>query len=169
MNAALLPATPLAMPIDGISWSWRLLTARELPPLLPFVAAADPSGSEASRWPKEALAWLAEQPCRHGLVGIQCLAELTLALFFFKIAGEARGGRRLAVHRLRWVELARPHRSLDATLTILGDTAERLDCADILIEPDAAAERVARQALDARAERAGFARRSHGWQRPVGG
>lgn len=165
MTAALLSATPLSMPIDGIPWSWRSLGPPELQPLLPLVQAADPSGTEAMNWPVDAERWLAEQPCRRGLVGVQCLAGLTLALFFYDLKVDASGTRHLAVERLRWLELARPHRSLDALLAILIDTAGRLGCSDIVIGTRAAAERTARAALDARAEAAGFTRGPQGWRR----
>lgn len=165
MNACMPSDTSLSMPIDGIAWSWRHLAPPELRPLLPFVMAADPSGVEALDWPKNALAWLDEHPCERGLVAVQCLAGLTLGLFFFTLSAAALNGRRLAIERLRWLELARPHRSLDALLTILTDTARRLDCADVLIEPRATTERTACAALHARAEAAGFTVQNQGWHR----
>jgi hypothetical protein len=165
MTAELLSATPLSMPIDGIPWSWRSLGPPELQPLLPLVQAVDPSGAEAMNWPLDAERWLAEQPCRRGLVGVQCLAGLTLALFFYDLKVDASGTRHLAVERLRWLELARPHRSLDALLAILIDTAGRLGCSDIVIGTRAAAERTARAALEARAAAAGFTRGPQGWRR----
>ncbi len=168
MNAWMRSDTPLSMPIDGIPWSWRPLASEDLPQLLPFVMAADPSGAEAMTWPRDAARWLDEAPCRRGLVAVQCLAGLTLALFFYALTEEARGVRRLVVERLRWLELARPHRSLDALLTILADTGRRLDCSDILIARQAATERSARDALNARAEPAGYSARPNGWHRPTG-
>jgi hypothetical protein len=165
MTACIFTDTPLLMAIDGIAWSWQSLGAAELPALLPLVMAADPSGAEALNWPGNAVAWLAEQPCQRGLVGVQCPAGLTLALFFYALCEEKSGVRRLVAKRLRWLELARPHRSLDAVLTILADTSRRLDCADILIDAQAATERHAREALGARAEVAGFAFRPQGWHR----
>lgn len=161
----MLSDTPLSMAIDGIAWSWQSLGAAELPQLLPLVMAADPGGAEALTWPKDAVAWLAEQPCRHGLVGIQCPAGLTLALFCYSLREQTTGVRRLVAKRLRWLELARPHRSLDAVLAILADTGRRLDCVDILIDARAATERTAREALNARAEAAGFASQPQGWHR----
>lgn len=163
MIPSMISDTPLSMPIDGIPWMWRWLEPSDLQPLLPFVMAADPSGVEALNWPNDAVGWLNEQPCRRGLVGVQCLAGLTLALFFYALADEARGTRRLIVERLRWLELGRPHRSLDAALTILVDSARRLDCSALLIKTQAATERTARDALVARAEGAGFARDAAGW------
>lgn len=158
---------PLSMPIDGIPWTWRWLETNDLQPLLPFVMAADPSGAEALNWPRDGARWLTEGSCPRGLVGVQCLAGLTLALFFYALADEARGTRRLIVERLRWLELARPHRSLDAVLTILLDSARRLGCRDVLIKAQAATERTAREALVARAEWAGFAKDSTGWHQTL--
>jgi hypothetical protein len=155
------------MPIDGIPWTWRWLETSDLQPLLPFVLAADPSGAEALNWPREGVRWLTEQSCRRGLVSVQCLAGLTLALFFYSLTDEARGTRQLIVERLRWLELARPHRSLDALLTILVDSARRMGCTAVLIKPQAATERTAREALESRAEWAGFARDAAGWHQTL--
>ncbi len=157
--------TPLSMAIDGIAWSWQSLGAGDLPPLLPLVMAADPSGAEALHWPKDAVAWLAEEPCQRGLIGVQCPAQLTLALFFYSLHAETGRARRLVAERLRWLELARPHRSLDALLSILADTGRRLDCVNILIDARAATECHAREALNARAQAAGFVQRPQGWYR----
>jgi hypothetical protein len=163
MSPSILCDTPLSMPVDGIAWSWRCLAADDLPPLLPFVMAADPSGTEAMAWPKEAVAWLATQPRRRGLVGVQCLAGLTLGLFFFAREECPRELPRLRVTRLRWLELARPHRSLDAVLAILAETARLLDCGDVLIERQAATEQTARSALERRAHAAGYTASAEGW------
>jgi hypothetical protein len=168
MNASMLDDSSLSMPIDGIPWSWRPLGESELRPLLPFVMAADPSGAEAVRWPSEAIAWLAEDRCRRGLVGVQCLAGLTLAFFFYALSDEGRGVRQLIVERLRWLELARPHRSLDAVLTILIETARQLDCTNVLLKAQAASELNARRVLADRAEATGFIRGSDGWHQPTG-
>ncbi len=153
------------MPIDGIAWSWQALEPGDLEHLLPLVMAADPSGIEALYWKRDAAAWLEARAIPRGIVAVQCLAGLTLALFFYALPRPGDGVRRLAVERLRWLELARPHRSLDALLTILTDTARRLDCSEIVIGARAAAERNARQALDDRAEAAGFIRGPQGWRR----
>ncbi len=163
MSPSILCDTALSMPVDGIDWSWRCLAADGLPPLLPFIMAADPSGTEAMAWPREAVAWLANRPCRRGLVGIQCLAGLTLGLFFFAREERARELPRLRITRLRWLELARPHRSLDALLAILAETARLLGCGDVLIERQAATERTARSALEMRARAAGYAATPDGW------
>jgi hypothetical protein len=168
MNARMLDDSSLSMPIDGIPWTWRPLGESELQPLLPFVMAADPSGAEAVRWPAEAIAWLNEERCRRGLVGVQCLAGLTLAFFFYALSDERVGVRQLMVERLRWLELARPHRSLDAVLTILVETGRRLDCTNILLKTQAASELKARRVLAARAEAAGFSRHPDGWHQPTG-
>jgi hypothetical protein len=165
MDPRMLGDTPLSMPIDGIPWSWRPLQAPELPPLLPFVLAVDPSGAEAASWPADAVRWLAEQPGRRGLVGVDCLAGLTLGLFFYALVEEVEGGRRLLVERLLWLELTRPHRSLDALLIIVADTGRRLKCREIVIAPHAATASVAKEALGARAAAAGFAPGTQGWRR----
>jgi hypothetical protein len=163
MSPSILCDTPLSMPVDGIAWSWRCLAADDLPPLLPFVMAADPSGTEAMAWPKEAVAWLATQPGHRGLVGIQCLAGLTLGLVFFICEERPPELPRLRVSRLRWLELARPHRSLDAVLAILAETARLLECSDVLIERQAATEQTARSALEMRSSAAGYATTPDGW------
>lgn len=152
------------MPIAGIAWSWRSLVPADLELLLPFVMAADPSGTEALYWKRDAAAWLDARPTPRGIVGVQCMAGLTLALFFYTLPQPPGGARRLAVERLRWLELAGPHRSLDALLVILVETGRQFACDDILIPPHAATERTARQALDERAELAGFASSPAGWQ-----
>lgn len=159
-----MPAPHLySMPIDGIAWSWQALEPADLEPLLPFVMAADPSGTEALYWKRDAAAWLEVRPTPRGIVSVKCLAGLTLALFFYAVPRSAGGLRQLAVERLRWLELARPHRSLDALLTILVETGRQLDCDQISILPHAATERSAKAALDDRAEPAGFSPVRAGW------
>lgn len=155
------------MPIDGIAWSWRGLTPAEVPLLLPFVMAADPSGAEALYWNRDAIAWLNTRTTSRGIVGVQCLAGLTLGLFFYVLQHPSDGQRRLAVERLRWLELARPHRSLDALLAILIESGRQLDCNEVHVLPHAAAERGAKEALDERADVAGFTAQSSGWQKPL--
>ena len=152
------------MPIDGIAWSWRALEPVDLEPLLPFVMAADPSGTEALYWKRDAAAWLEERQVPRGIVSVQCLAGLTLALFFYALPRPAGGLRQLAVERLRWLELARPHRSLDALLAILVETGRRHGCGELAILPHAATERGAKEALDDRAELAGFMPAAAGWR-----
>ena len=151
------------MPIDGIAWSWRTLEPADLEPLLPLVMAADPSGIEALYWKRDAAAWLEARAIPRGIVAVQCLAGLTLALFFYALPRPGDGVRRLAVERLRWLELARPHRSLDALLTILVATGRELECHELSILPHAATERGAKEALDDRAETAGFVAAAAGW------
>lgn len=154
---------PYSMPIDGIAWSWQALEPADLEPLLPFVMAADPSGTEALYWKRDAAAWLEARPTPRGIVSVKCLAGLTLALFFYALPKPSGGLRRLAVERLRWLELARPHRSLDALLTILLATGRQFDCDEVSILPHAATERSAKAALDDRAEQAGFSIAEAGW------
>lgn len=165
MDLRMLSDTPVSMPIDGIRWSWHLVQLPELSPLLPFVLAVDPSGTEATNWPADAERWLTDEPGRRGLIGVNSLAGLTLGLFFYALGEEVEGSRRLLVERLRWLELARPHRSLDALLVIVADTGRRFECSDIVIAPHAATARVARDALSIRAAAAGFASLPQGWHR----
>ena len=160
-----MPAPHLySMPIDGIAWSWQALEPADLELLLPFVMAADPSGTEALYWKRDAVAWLDARPTPRGIVSVKCLAGLTLALFFYALPQQPGGLRQLAVERLRWLELARPHRSLDALLTIVVETGRQFDCDEVSILPHAATERSAKQALDDRAELAGFSTDPAGWR-----
>ncbi len=152
MNAHLDSDSRLSIPVDGLPWSWHSLTVEHLEPLLPFVMAADPSGIEALYWKRDAFAWLDARPTPRGIVGVHCLAGLTLALFFYSVVQ----GRRLAVERLRWLELARPHRSLDALLVIIVEQARRFICDEVTIAGSAVTERFAKEALAERAETAGF-------------
>jgi hypothetical protein len=162
---ALMPShLSLSMAIDGIAWSWRALEPGDLEPLLPIVLAADPSGTEAVYWKRDATAWLDTRDTPRGIIGVQCLAGLTLALFFYALPRPAGGPRLLTVERLRWLELARPHRSLDALLAILTQSARQFDCTEVRILPHAATERSAKEALDERAETAGFSAAAPGWQ-----
>jgi hypothetical protein len=161
---AWMPAPHLSsMPIDGIAWSWQALEPADLEPLLPFVMAADPSGTEALYWKRDAAAWLEARPTPRGIVSVKCLAGLTLALFFYALPKSPAGLRRFAVERLRWLELARPHRSLDALLTIIVESGRQLDCDEVSILSHAATERSAKAALDERAEHAGFSTATAGW------
>ncbi len=155
---------PYSMPIDGIAWSWQALEPADLEPLLPFVMAADPSGTEALYWKRDAMAWLEARPTPRGIISVKCLAGLNLALFFYALPQSVGGLRRLAVERLRWLELARPHRSLDALLAIVVETGRQLDCDEVSILPHAATERSAKSALDSRAELAGFDSDAAGWR-----
>lgn len=159
--------SPHSMPIDGIAWSWRALTPPEVPPLLPFVMAADPSGTEALNWTGDATNWLDARTTPRGIVGVQCLAGLTLGLFFYVLPQPIDGRRRLAVERLRWLELARPHRSLDAVLAIVLESGRQLECDQVHVLPHAAAERRARKALDERADCFGFTVDASGWRKPL--
>lgn len=154
MNADMHSDSRLSIPVDGLPWSWRSLTIEHLEPLLPFVMAADPSGTEALYWKRDAVAWLDARPTPRGIVSVQCLAGVTLALFFYTVPQPA--GRHLAVERLRWLELARPHRSLDALLVIVVEQARRLACNEVTITGSAVTERAAKEALTVRAETAGF-------------
>ncbi len=163
MDASMLDHAPTSLAIDGIAWTWRAVTPAGLEPLLPFVMAADPSGTEALYWKQEATAWLDVRGTPRGIVGVECLAGLTLALFFYALPASRGDGRLLAIERLRWLELARPHRSLDASLAIIGESARRLACDTLRILPHAATERHAKVALDERAETAGFGPDARGW------
>ena len=154
---------PDTMPIDGIAWSWQALEPADLEPLLPFVMAADPSGTEALYWKRDAAAWLEARSTPRGIVSVKCLAGLALALFFYSLPRQPGGLRQLAVERLRWLELARPHRSLDALLAIVVETGRQLACDELLLLPHAATERSAKLALDDRAELAGFSSNAAGW------
>lgn len=165
MNADLLSDAHLSVPVDGLVWSWRTLSAAQLEPLLPFVVAADPSGADAISWQQDAHAWLAMRPAPHGIISVQCLAGLTLALFFYALP--QAGERRLAVERLRWLELARPHRSLDALLVVIVEQARRLTCYEVMIASGAVTERSARDALADRAEAAGFVVDQGSWRRSL--
>lgn len=155
------------MPIDGIAWSWRALTPAEVRPLLPFVMAADPSGTEALNWTRDATAWLDARATPRGIVDVQCRAGLTLGLFFYAMPRSINGLRLLAVERLRWLELARPHRSLDAVLAIVIESGRQLDCDEVHVLPHAAAERRAKEALDERADSFGFTVDDTGWHKPI--
>ena len=94
------------------------------------------------------------RPTPRGIISVQCLAGLTLALFFYTVPQTE--GRRLAIERLRWLELARPHRSLDALLVIIAEQARHLTCDEVVIAGGAVTEQSARSALAERAETAGF-------------
>lgn len=157
--------SPNSMPIDGIAWSWRALTPADLSALLPFVMAADPSGTEALHWRRDAGAWLDARSTPRGIVGVQCLAGLTLGLFFYALPRPINGLQLLAVERLRWVELARPHRSLDAVLAIVSESGRCLACDQIHILPHAATESRAKEALDERADHSGFTVDPSGWHK----
>ena len=67
------------------------------------------------------------------------------------------------VERLRWLELGRPHRSLDAVIAIVVEYARRLGCRELLVRKLSAVEQGARRALDERAVTAGFAALPDGW------
>lgn len=158
-----MPETDMiSMPIDGLAWSWRSVDAAEIDVLAPLVMAADPSGIEALYWRRDTLSWLTRDSDR-GIASVQCAAGLTLGLFFYTLAELQDGARRLVVERLRWLELARPHRSLDAILVILIEHGRRLACRDVVVLEASAAERNARQALHDRARTAGFAPQAEGW------
>lgn len=163
----MLSDTTHAVPIDGIVWSWTALAPHDVQALLPFVMAADPSGMEALRWQRDAMTRLAASVAPHGIVGIRCLAGIILAYFFWRAELMPDGERQLVIDRLRWLELARPHRSLDAALLILLDAARVLGCVELLVQRNAAIERCARQALAARVEAAGFADDPAGWRQRV--
>ena len=121
---------------------------------------------EAASWRRDAGARLGAAP-GGGVVIAQCHAGLILAFFFHARGRAPGGGSRLVVDRLRWLELGRPHRSLDALLAIVLRTADRLACADVLLEAGACLERRARAALDERASAAGFATGAEGWLRVI--
>lgn len=165
MNADLQSDAHLSIPVDGLMWSWRALSTAQLEPLLPFVLAADPSGADALCWKRDACAWLDVRPTARGIISVQCLAGFTLALFFYAVPPIA--GRRLAIERLRWLELARPHRSLDALLAIIAEQARHLSCDEVVIAGGAVTERGARDALAERAETAGFVVDQGNWRRPL--
>lgn len=153
------------MAIDGIFWSWRSVGADDVDRLSPFVMAADPGGGEAAYWQREARSWLGHAGgTAHGITSIENLAGITLGLFFYSLV-TAAGCRDLFVERLRWLELARPHRSLDAVLAIVTAHGQARLCQRILLLDAAASERNARTALRQRAETAGFAPVSQGWAR----
>ncbi len=165
---AFAPAAPcFTLPIGGMPWFWRDLEADRLGEVLPLVLAADPGGAEALRWPQDARTRLGAASAGGGVVILQCLAGLTLAFFFHSRAATADGRLRLVVDRLRWIELGRPHRSLDALLAAVLQTAARHGCADVLVESGASLEGSFGLALAARACEAGFAACAAGWQRPV--
>lgn len=166
MNADLLSDAHFSIPVDGLIWSWRMLSAAQLEPLLPFVVAADPSGNDARSWQRDALAWLDMRPTARGIISVQCVAGFTLALFFYAVPHAE--GRRLAIERLRWLELARPHRSLDALLAIIAEQARNFSCDEVVIAAGAVTERSARDALAERAEMAGFVVDQSSWRRPLG-
>lgn len=167
MDACLPSLSSHSMPIDGIAWSWRALTPDELAALLPFVTAAEPSGTETLYWRRDAAAWLETRSTPRGIVDVQCLAGVTLALFFYALPKPINGSRLLTVERLRWLELARPHRSLDALLAIVVESARRLDCDGIHVLTHASTGGASAAALDERAQRAGFTSDGAGWQRPL--
>lgn len=165
MNADLQCDAHLSVPVDGLMWSWCALSTAQLERLLPFVVAADPSGAEALWWKRDAFAWLDAHPTPRGIISVQCLAGFTLALFFYTVPHAER--RRLAVGRLRWLELARPHRSLDALLAIIVEQARHLTCDEVVIAGGAVTERSARDALAERAETAGFVVDHGNWRRSL--
>jgi len=167
MDACMPSLSPHSMPIDGIAWSWRALAPDALAPLLPFVMAADPGGTEALYWQRDATLWLEGRTTPRGIVGVQCLAGLTLGLFFYAMPQPIDGQRLFAVERLRWLELARPHRSLDAVLAIVTESARQLACDEVHILPHAAVERRAKEALDERADGMGFTADGSGWRKPL--
>lgn len=165
MSTDLQSDAHLSVPVDGLIWSWRALSSAQLEPLLPFVLAADPTGADARCWKRDAFAWLDVRQTPRGITSVQCLAGLTLALFFHTVPQTE--GRRLAIERLRWLELARPHRSLDALLVIIAEQARHLTCDEVVIACGAVTEQSARSALAERAETAGFVRDRGNWRRPV--
>jgi len=150
------------LPINGLAWSWRNVGATEIDVLTPLVMAADPSGTEALYWRRDSLSWLMRDRAR-SITSVQCAAGLTLGLFFCSLAELEDGARRLVVERLRWLELARPHRSLDAILVILVEHGRRLACRDVILLKGSATERSAQEALDHRARTAGFVALAEGW------
>lgn len=165
MNADPFNDAHLSILVDGLVWSWRRQHAAELEPLRAFVMAADPSGADAQAWKRDTGAWLGMSSTSRGIISVQCLAGLTLALFFYALSEV--DGRRLAIERLRWLELARPHRSLDALLVIIGEQARHLTCDEIVITSGAVTEISARNALAERAEMAGFAVEQNTWRRSL--
>lgn len=166
MKALSPAASSFSLPLGGVPWFWRDLEAKRVDEVLPLVLATDPGGSEAARWRGDAQARLGTAP-GGGVVVAQCHAGLILA-FFFHTRGQAPGGRsRLVVDRLRWLELGRPHRSLDALLAIVLRTADRLACADVLLDAGACVEQRARAALEQRACETGFAAGAEGWHRLI--
>lgn len=165
MNADLLSDAHFSTSIDGLVWSWRALSAAQLEPLRAFVVAADPSGGDALSWQRDARAWLDISSPPRGIISVQCLAGLTLALFFYAVSHNEC--RRLAIDRLRWMELARPHRSLDALLVVITEQARHLNCDEVVIAGSAVTERSARDALADRAEAADFIVDQGNWRRPL--
>ena len=158
----------ISMPIDGIAWSWASLAQGQVQALLPLVAATDPSGREAQRWEQDAREWLASRAADHDIIYVQCMAGLPVAVAFCMVVPAADAARRLVVERLRWLELARPHRSLDAALTILIRTARDLGCVELLIQMHAATEQ-GRQALAERIAAAGFEAQKAAWLQRLAG
>ena len=165
MNADLLSDAHLSVPVDGLVWSWRSEQAAGLEPLRAFVVAADPSGADALAWQRDAGAWLDRSSAPRGIISVQCLAGLTLALFFYAVSHDEC--RRLAVERLRWLELTRPHRSLDALLMVIVEQARHLTCDEVVIAGGAVTERGARDALAERAAAAGFVVDQGNWYRSL--
>lgn len=166
MTRLMQNSTAPTIPVNGIAWSWRQVGDADIDGLVPFVVAADPSGFEAAYWRREALSWLASDGCR-GIMSVQCLAGLTLGLAFYSLPELKAGARRLVVERLRWLELARPHRSLDAVLAILIEHGRHHACDELLVLAVAAPERNARQALAERTATAGFDTTPEGWWRTL--
>lgn len=156
------------MSINGIVWSWRGVDVNDVDRLLPLVMAADPSGLEAACWRREVHSWLGGEGMTggmsRGITSVECLAGLTLGLFFYSWLA-APSTRRLVVERLRWLELARPHRSLDAVLAIVVAHGQQRICQEILMLDTVANEQNARQALSERARCAGFQPAPNGWSR----
>ena len=165
---ALAPAVPsFTQPIGGMPWFWRDLEAERIGEVLPLVMAADPGGTEATYWLRDARDRLAAASSGGGVVIVQCLAGLTLALFFHSRGMTPDSRPRLVVDRLRWLELGRPHRSLDALVASVLQTARRLGCADVLLEAGACVEGRARAALDQQVREAGFVAEGGGWRCPT--
>ncbi len=160
-------ASSLSLPIGGVSWLWRDLKAEHVDEVLPLVLALEPGGREAASWRADVAARLGTRAGDGGVVIVQCRAGLTLA-FFFHTRGRAPDGRpRLEVDRLRWLEIGRPHRSLDALLAVVLQTADRLACAQVMLLAGACVERQARAALDERAAASGFEATPEGWYQVI--
>ena len=168
MMIALSPvASSYMLPIAGLPWYWRDLEHDRIDEVLPLVLAVDPDRTEAPHWRRDAQDRIGNASAGSVIVIAQCFAGLTLA-YFFHVCSRAPDGRpRLVVDRLRWMELGRPHRSLDALLAIVLQTATRFACAEVLLEERACVERRARAALEQRASETGFTATAGAWRRVV--
>lgn len=168
MAATMFARSSFSLPLDGVCWSWCELAPAAVPALLPFVLAVDPGGAEARHWERDAQAWLGSGETGRGIVAAQSPAGVTLALFFHHCGWASASARLLLVERLRWLELTRPHRTLDALLAIVACAAARHACCELLVRPCACAGQAARRALESRAAAAGLATGPDGWRRVLG-